>query len=437
MLITIVRIQTKEKHPDADSLYIYTVSNFQSVIDVQVVANLDNIYEVGDYAIFATIGSELKDGLIIKRCKIRGANSFGMLLGPSTLPVASDVTSDYCKIVKQEKVFDRVKLPFQKWTSIERLENNARKIRKSISKGFTSPFYQMEYRSKVKLHGTNAAIQVSPDGKVVAQKRTSIIYPDQDNAGFATWVHQHKDSFASLAEEELIVIHGEWCGPKIQKGVACSAVKEKFFAVFMIQYGRSDIGEASYLYKPSLIKEILTNTPCHVLPWAHSIYLDFNSHSKLLVASQEIEKKVLEVEECDPWMKETFDIEGIGEGLVYYPYFTEEDIVKDPYLDFLFKAKGNKHQGKTTKTLVPVDIEKLSSIEEFVKTFVTPNRLEQGLCEACNGDADITYMGTFLSWMSLDIQKESKDELEVSNLTWKDVRKPLMIEARKWFQEQL
>lgn len=41
------------------------------------------------------------------------------------------------------------------------------------------------YQSKVKLHGSNVAVQVHLDGSIICQSRTSILTPEDDYAGFA------------------------------------------------------------------------------------------------------------------------------------------------------------------------------------------------------------------------------------------------------------
>lgn len=54
------------------------------------------------------------------------------------------------------------------------------------------------YRAKIKLHGTNAGIQITPEGEVAAQKRSQIINSQNDNAGFATWVAKNIKYFERL-----------------------------------------------------------------------------------------------------------------------------------------------------------------------------------------------------------------------------------------------
>ena len=50
----------------------------------------------------------------------------------------------------------------------------------------------IQYVPKVKLHGTNAAIQCK-NGKVVAQSRETLLVNGADNSGFAKWVESTKE----------------------------------------------------------------------------------------------------------------------------------------------------------------------------------------------------------------------------------------------------
>ena len=116
------------------------------------------------------------------------------------------------------------------WSSIELFHNCVRTFDHLAALGRPRPV--VEYRAKVKLHGTNCAVQVSP-GAVVAQSRTQLLSPEADYKGFAAWVHRHRAYFQTLARD--IVVFGEWCGPGVEKGMAISAAKTKLFAVFAVQ----------------------------------------------------------------------------------------------------------------------------------------------------------------------------------------------------------
>lgn len=338
--------------------------------------------------------------------------------------------------MKKEWEVKRTDLKHKAWPSIESFAHVRRYVRDLRKEDKFAQMFYMNYGGKVKLHGTNAGVQVTPLGEVVAQKRSSIIYPDNDNQGFAQWVYENEEAFKEVASEYTMVIHGEWFGPKIQKGVACSAIPEKNFAIFAIEM--ASLGNPpTYYVEPFQIERMLgRDGPWYILPWEHELFIDFTDQWKSEKAAAEITNKVLEVEACDPFIKRNFGIEGIGEGLVYFPKF---DSLTGSYAHaikpFIFKAKGKKHQSNVHKsTKEPVDIEKLNSIQEFVDKFVTPSRLEQAFNEAVNREARTKLIGIFLKWVSDDVKKESVAELEESELEWDDVRKQLMTSARCWYQ---
>lgn len=82
-----------------------------------------------------------------------------------------------------------------------------------------------------KIHGTNAQIYVFEDeaGKFDLRcgSRNRWLFPDDDNFGFATFVHKHKDEF--IEKLGLGTHYGEWAGPGINSG---EGLKEKTFVLF-------------------------------------------------------------------------------------------------------------------------------------------------------------------------------------------------------------
>ena len=76
-----------EKHPDADRLRVCRVSNGQS--EEQVVCGAPNVRE-GMKVAFATVGAKLPSGMKIKKAKIRGVESMGMLCSESELGMSEE-----------------------------------------------------------------------------------------------------------------------------------------------------------------------------------------------------------------------------------------------------------------------------------------------------------------------------------------------------------
>ena len=66
-----------------------------------------------------------------------------------------------------------------------------------------------------KLDGTNACVIITVDGEIGAQSRSRLITPDDDNYGFAKWVHDNKQTLIEdLGEGRHF---GEWWGKGIQR----------------------------------------------------------------------------------------------------------------------------------------------------------------------------------------------------------------------------
>jgi hypothetical protein len=327
-----------------------------------------------------------------------------------------------------------------KWPSIESFHN----IRKAVKNypHIVNGNHKVTYRGKVKLHGTNAAIQFLEDD-VVAQSRTTILEVGHDNAGFATWVNEHVRP-AELRSLKGLTVFGEWCGPGVQKGCAVHMIDQKSFAVFaIIQRVSEDVPvedqENDFIAHPNvieaLIAPLLKATPnVYVLPWhTEEVVIDWNlSADDITPIVDSLNKAVEEVEVCDPWVKATFGKEGIGEGIVYYP-LSVEHIGRDMFSTLAFKAKGEKHKVVKNKAPVVIDAATAASMAEFVDMVVTEPRLEQGAQEACEGQYEMKKIGPFIGWMNSDIHKECQAELEASGLTWKQVHKAITAKVRIWY----
>jgi tRNA-binding EMAP/Myf-like protein len=422
MTVIVMEVKKVEKHPNAEALQIYEL--YAPDCDrLQVIANHDRIYQVGDCVAVALVDSILKDGTKIKATKLRGLYSYGMALGVVDAAVGSDLSEIYC----QSEMLESAQK--QCWPSIELLHNVCR----SLEAVNATP--QVTYRAKVKLDGTNAAVQIFADGRIAAQSRTQMITPENDNMGFAQWVNQNFAFFSQLANSDHLTIYGEWCGRGIQSRTAISELDRKIFVVFAIQIIGAGDKVARLEVDPEKIAARLPLHPdVYVLPFFGApITLDFGDKAQLTSTILVLNQMIEDLEQVDPWVKETFGIEGIGEGLVMYPQ-AEHQVERVAYTELLFKAKGIKHQVVKTKQPVQLAPELVKSIDEFVDLFVTPNRLEQGLTEACGGQFDMTLIGTFLKWFATDVQKESVAELASAQLTWKDVNKAVTKAAREWYQ---
>lgn len=277
------------------------------------------------------------------------------------------------------------------------------------------------YRAKNKLHGTNAAVNVL-GGEVAAQSRTTIITTADDNCGFARWVEGTAEFWKTLPD---MVVFGEWCGPGINKGTAVQKIPNKVFAVFAILRGDQLVSA------PDEIDRLLSGRPegVYVLPWyGEEVTVDYTVKEDLQGIADRLNGVLAVLEPVDTWVRDTFGVEGIAEGLVYYPVADARKV----FSDFAFKVKGEKHQAVKNREPVIVDPEVVASVEAFVAKFATEARLEQGLA-AIGGGLETKNVGPFLKWFGQDVQKESADELEVSGLEWSQVQKAVQAAARNWF----
>lgn len=319
------------------------------------------------------------------------------------------------------------------WGSIELLHNVVRTLALLEEQGHRPPV--VRYRAKVKLHGSNCAVQVHPGG-LVAQSRTAILTPTSDYKGFAAWVHAHAAWFASL--QPGIVVFGEWCGPGVEKGMAISAVADKVFAVFAVRDGDRVIHDPDELRARLPAAGAPANL--HVLPWEDDEFVvDYGSRAALDAVAQALNERIAGVEREDPWVKRTFGISGLGEGLVLYPLEVDGAAASaDPesLARLMFKAKGEKHRTAGTKTAVQVDASVVGSVAEFVALMVTEARLQQGVATACGGAIEPAHTGKFLAWVTADVRKESSAELAASGLTWQQVEKAVQQRARAWYLAQ-
>lgn len=320
-------------------------------------------------------------------------------------------------------------MPVIHWPEIELFHN----IRKHVSAypDILNGKSEVSYRMKVKLHGTNCAVQVYHDGRVVAQSRTTELTATSDNAGFAKWVESNVDLWKKIADysDEDIIIFGEWCGKGIQKSVAISDIGKKIFAVFAGKI----LSEDDLIDTPHVLTSLVKDIPdTYVLPWHDcELSIDWSKpDEELAPITEKINKLVEAIEQNDPWVENTFGVKGTGEGIVFYPCSPEHIGFKN-YANLAFKAKGEAH--KLIKTAAPAQVsaEAAASIDAFVDMVLSEARLEQGATAV--GGFEPKFTGNFVKWIGDDVQKETKAELEASKLEWKQVQKPLSEKARTWY----
>lgn len=278
-----------------------------------------------------------------------------------------------------------------------------------------NPLPVINFKGTVKVHGTNAGIIKTKEG-INFQSRNKIITPQDDNAGFASYMSSIdlKPLFSYIPFEESIQIFGEWCGSNIQKGIAVSNLKEKIFIIFRVIVD-GKVMECNMNY-PELRIYSINSFPKYPLT------VDFNTPT---LAQNTIIKQTLEVEERCP-VGASFGFEGIGEGVVY------EAIYKDKLI--FFKSKGEKHSSSRVSTLAQIDPEKVKSVLEFVEYACTENRMNQALE---NVELNIKNTGEFIKWVIKDIESEESDVMESSGIVLKDVSRDISTKCKNFFFKRL
>jgi RNA ligase len=307
----------------------------------------------------------------------------------------------------------------------------------------------LTFTGTTKLHGTNSAVcfEFNDAGSYWCQSRENIVTPVKDNAGFATYVYSHKDEFINLMgeiEDQLsdtldrnhsfygAAIYGEFCGGSIQKGVGINGLP-KMFVVFGIKLLSDNPDFPNEWLSDNFVQFVVDNQPdinlYNIFDFGkYSIDIDFNhpelAQNKLIELTEEVER------ECP--VAKHFGIEnGCGEGIVWT--CLHNGVV------YRFKCKGPLHSISKVKVLVPIDIEKVNSINELVENIVTENRLLQGLehLTMAGIEHDIKNTGAFIKWVNQDLIKEEIDLIIGSGFELKEVLTPAGKKAREWFFNQI
>jgi len=291
----------------------------------------------------------------------------------------------------------------------------------------------LKFIGTVKTHGTCSGVRVC-NGVRTPESRTRDISINKDNAGFAAFVAGLPDEVWNLLPQDG-VIFGEWCGSGIQKGVAICQLP-KMWILFDKFVEREDasseyVHERIYNLNEDSMKILNEHQVYFVDQFKKfEIEIDFNypelSSNRLGEMTQSVE------DECP--VGKAFGVSGIGEGIVYRPADYELSLDSGSW----YKVKGEKFAVTKTKTLAPVDVEKMNSVQEFVEATVTQNRLKQGLyaLREAGLEVDRKSTGFYLKWIVDDILKEELNLLTTNHLCAKDVGKAISNKARVfWFQQ--
>jgi hypothetical protein len=294
----------------------------------------------------------------------------------------------------------------------------------------------IKFKGFVKLHGTNAAIVFNRDGSHYAQSRENVITEEADNAGFAKWVTINGSEAIKVCgglnylfsplQIKNFVVYGEWCGGSIQKGVALNELPKMFviFAAKMVfEDGSSEWTNSALISEnKSLGIYNITRAPYY------EVIVDLNRPDKAIEQMVEIATSI--GDEC-PFCA-TLGISGIGEGIVF-------QLEGEYDFETAFKVKDERHSKSKIKKLPSVDVEKMESIHQAVKTHCHEDRLEQGWNAVIKSEEDMQpqKIADFIRWIVNDLWEEESDSIESSGITRKEIGGAVSKKAARWFQEKL
>lgn len=320
---------------------------------------------------------------------------------------------------------------FVKFPSIEHLKN----ITKDLLRNEIS---DITFTGKVKLHGTNAAIGYDRlTDTLWVQSRQRIITPEDDNYGFATWVHENIDAWMYLVrfaadafEADRIIIFGEWAGKGINQGAAICNLPGRFF--FVIEAYVLD-QESNFLSGPYQAFNLpLKNTSLdkkiyHTVNF--QLYLqsvDLQNLDSYELFKDTVTALTLEVEDRCP-VASDFGIDGIGEGIVWTSQCGR----------FRFKSKGPKHSTVDRKIKPPKDPDLEVRLNALVSAVVTEARIQQAISEVSQGEPTAKDIGELIKWVVTDVLKEDSDTISDFGFETKEFTKAAGSKLGKLFRELL
>lgn len=314
----------------------------------------------------------------------------------------------------------------------------------------------------VKLHGQNIGVNVNSEN-IWYQTRERVI----DEGSEYLFLKKREEVLLTLSKdvaekykinlnEYTITLYFEFAGKGIQRSTAIQEFDKALYLI-AVHYAKTDeltILDENGKHKKTKIQPITLNsilTPqdqqiynIHKFKTFHLI-MDLNDIES---AKNILEKLTLEVENNCPVaesLRNTITPYGnntIGEGIVWY---LKVGILSKNAKFYTFKTKGEKYKIATHEkpVSVPIDGEKLASIEEFAKYAVTPDRVLQAIQTHCPLDnvgtpkVSMKDLNLIIQWVVKDIKKEEQLSLQASNLEMKDVSKAIVILIKKEFNKYL
>lgn len=326
------------------------------------------------------------------------------------------------------------------------------------------PLPTLTFNGTVKLHGTNVSVVHDMNtNQIYAQSRETIIDLEEDHYGFATWVNQSnvmRDLFECALKQipqidtanTYLVIYGEWCGQGIQKKVAVCNLSRRFviFDIHLVNFvdvstPDEKILEANriYVFNPDELTSTIdlfyenevnqqSDIFCIQKFENYTVTIDFSNPQ--MIQNQLIDFTSSVENQCP--FGNAFGVQGTGEGIVWKcvsPWVVNDKEIRT--VDLIFKVKGEKHSDTKVKTIAAVDIEKINSIQEFVKSVLTDHRLDKMIELMVQAGHEIAPETTsiFLKSVGNDVLKEESDTIEGNGFTRQEVMPVINKVTKTWY----
>jgi len=304
---------------------------------------------------------------------------------------------------------------------------------------------KIKFQGTVKLHGCNSGLIINPDNSFYCQSRERIISPQDDNYGFARFIHSLPNDvlenlYAYFHTNNPVAIYGEWAGKGIQAGVGINNIERSWFIFAARIIDESDLDKEDWQDIDILAgggeDEVFNPNRIHVIDEfpKYEIEIDFERAD---FSVERLNELTLEVERSCPVAKQ-LGFEGIGEGIVWSPVKSPEQKQFNSE-KFWFKVKGDKHSSSNVKKLANVDVEKLNNILEFIDISANEGRLNQGweYLKEMKHPLEVASIGIFIKWVFNDILKEEKDVIEASGFKEKEIGGPIAKKSKQWYFSKL
>ncbi|KAK5747407.1 hypothetical protein LTR17_000048 [Elasticomyces elasticus] len=321
------------------------------------------------------------------------------------------------------------------------------------------------FTGTTKLHGTHADVVVPGSGAELgcqSRNRTNLSIHD-DNLGWAAFCLAHESAIRRLAarilersrkpgirkpttrivdhgrklhfptateaDEETVLLAGEWIGSGIQRGVAISKLV-KCFVIFSIHIGNITNVGWEHIEDYADISDDAEGL--HNVSKAGFFHLDYSFEDEGAAFLAQAKELTLKVADACPF-GEAMGVDGKGEGIVWTP--SRLSILPNTE-DFWLKTKEEHFRSVAVpqrKERLPESADAGEKARAFAELTCTKGRLEQAWAYLLEMgvERDMKGMSTFLGWMTRDIEVEEKREIEW--WVWEDVEGV----AKGWYEMKL